>query len=118
MIFFGKPFQPPRPEPKKAPPPPPKPKTLFEEKKHWKRNEFLRRTTKTPFKGYFGQHARKKLIQETFPHQRFGTHISKAEAQKRLKELRREELFAKDYSARKKAGKLRTYLEKETGLKA
>lgn len=109
MGFFGK-----------RPASQPKPSTLFGEKKHWARKDFLGRTTKESLKiggrGFSG-YERKKAMQELFPHQRFSTHISEREVKTRLRELRKQQTFAKTSSEKQKAAKLRSYLEKGTGLK-
>ncbi len=123
MGFFGKPFQPSKPEPKKIPSHPSKPKTIFEEKKDWARRDLQRKATQSSHRPrtLYGQalsiHAERKLWDETLPSKRFGTHISETEAKKRLRELRKQETFAKTYAEKQKTAKLRGYLEKETGLK-
>ncbi len=94
----------------------PKPKTLFEEKKDWTRADFLRRTTKAPWKRY-SSYERKKMLNTAFPSRRFSTYISEREAKTRLRELRKEEYRAKTGAEKSKLGGLRKYLEKQTGLK-
>jgi len=107
---FQKPSPPKRPIPQKSVPQ--KPKTLFEEKKDWRRQEFISRLAKEPLsiKGKpLSFYERKKMVNETFPAQRFSTYISDREAKTRLRELRRGE--------KGRPGGFRKYLEKESGLK-
>ena len=100
-----------------------KPKPLFEQKKDWSRRELQRKATQNPHRPrtLYGQalpiHAERKLWDETLPQKRFGTHISEIEAKKRLRELRKQETFAKTYDEKRKLSRLRDYLEKETGLR-
>lgn len=103
--------------------PPEKPKTLFEEKKQWSRDELKRRIeeSKPYIPGAGGEiythQERKRMLDTVFPHKRFHGHISDTEAKQRLRELRKEEYQAKTYGEKIKLGRLRQYLEKETGLK-
>jgi hypothetical protein len=123
MAFLGKIFQSSEPESKKTPQQPSKPKTLFEEKKDWKRSEFLRKASqnhyryKEPSGRTVSVYEEKKILEEAFPQERFGSYLSENEAKKRLRELRSEEYRAKTWDEKKRLAKLREYLEKETGLK-
>ena len=116
---------PPRIEPKKISPPsqkpstPPKPKTLFGEKKDWKRQEFINQTAKNSFSSggkMYSFYERKKMLEKTFSPGRFSTYISEGEAKTRLRELRSEEYRAKTYVEKTKLAGMRKYLEKQTGL--
>jgi len=123
---------PPRIEPKKISPPAQKPsmsqkpapaqkpKTLFEEKKDWKRQEFLNQAAKNPFSSggkMYSFYERKKMLEKTFSPGRFSTYISEGEAKTRLRELRSEEYRAKTYVEKSKLAGMRKYLEGQTGLK-
>ena len=57
------------------------------------------------------------MIDAALPSKRFSTYVSESEVKTRLRELRKEETFAKAGVDKQKAAKLRSYLEKETGLK-
>lgn len=101
---------------------PPKNNSPFDKKKDWHRSDFIREISKTPVRPKtlygtsFSIPQEKKLWGEIFPQKRFGSYISEQEVRKRLRELRREEVFAKTYAEKKRLSKLRDYLEKETGL--
>ena len=118
MALFGKPSQPSKQVPQKAPKP--EPQTMFEKKEHWTRDDFKREAAKSPLElGGSGivEHQRKEEINKLFPSGRFGTHISERDAKTRLRELRKEETFAKTYNEKARLGRLKSYLEKSTGLK-
>lgn len=115
-MFFPK-KQKPTPAPKPAPPS--KPKPFFGPQGSIYRKDFLKQTSKSSFGGPAGGYPsfqRKKMIGEAFPQKRFGTHISRMEAGKRLRELRREEHQAKSWADKTRIARLRKHLEKETGL--
>lgn len=98
------------------PAPPQGPKALFEQKKDWIRSEFLGRVAKAPF-GLESYHERRKMIDQALPSSRFSTYISEHEVKNRLRELRKQETFAKNYTEKQKTARLRRYLEEATGLK-
>jgi hypothetical protein len=110
-------------------PAPEKPKTIFEQKKDWRREEFINRLAKEPLsiKGrQLSFYERKKVLNEAFPLSRFSTYISDKEARQRLKELRREESRAKASGEKvgqsyvkkyERVGAIKKYVEKGTSFK-
>lgn len=83
-----------RPAPPKAPP-----TTLFGEKKYWTKVDMRQNIKKlSPFilKGkVFTQQQRAKMIEQWFPYQKFGTHITEQKTKAVLRQLRRKETWAK-----------------------
>jgi hypothetical protein len=126
MFLFGKSQQPKPSTPKTNPisqssSTSSKPKSLFEERKEWKRSDFLQRVTKTSFTTPTGRtlfhYERNKMMNELFPSNKFGDRISEQEVKNRLRQLKSEEYRAKSSEQRKLLSKQRTYLENVTGLR-
>lgn len=72
---------------------------------------------KTPGGRTLSVYEERKQLEQAFPSKRFGSRISESEVKKRLRELRTEEYRAKTWDEKERLGRLRDYLEKETGLK-
>ncbi len=89
---------------------PVKPKTVFEEKKDWARDDFMRKAGKGLLES-----EKKKLDKAFSP--KFGTYISEGEAKSRLRELRGEEYKAKTGKEKSEIRKTKQVLEKGIGLK-
>ena len=107
---------------KESKPPLSKPKTLFEEKNLWHRKDLRMKIKKTSpnipgTSAKYFKEERKKMIDKVFPEKKFGSHISVIEAKNRLRELRKEEFKSSSGLKKKEAKRLRSYLDRETGLK-
>lgn len=105
--------------PKKTSLSPSKPKGLFEERKEWSRYSLKRRIERTPLDVSGGKYSavkRKEMMEQLLPSKKYQGYISEKEAKQRLRELRKEEYYAKTGQEKTKISRMRKYLEEETGL--
>jgi len=97
------------------------PTSVFGERKHWNKLQMRERIKKvSPFivKGkMFKGKERIGMVEQWFPHKRFGTHITEREVKTRLRELRKAENRAQIGKEKKLYKYQKKLLEAFTGVK-
>lgn len=101
-----------------------KPKSLFEEKKEWRRGTLKEKIKNAPShipgtggRSFYSNQEQEEMIERGFPSKRFGDYISESDAKKRLREMKKEEGKAKTSEEKIKINRARRYLEDQFGLK-
>lgn len=105
---------------KKAPAPPKPPPSFFGQKQYFSKLDLRERTRKlSPFilQGkIFTKPEREKIVEQWFPNKRFGAYVNESEIKYRLRELRKQEYWAKP-AEKKTIKSQRKLLEAFTGVR-
>lgn len=97
------------------------PTSIFEERKYWNKLQMRQGVKKlSPFilKGkMFKGRERVAMVEQWFPHKRYGTHITEGKVKKRLRELRKAEYNARTSKEKSTYKNQKKLLEAFTGVR-
>lgn len=83
----------------RRPAPPKAPSSLFGDKKYWSKVDMRQNIKKlSPFilRGkVFTQQQREKMVEQWFPHQKFGAYVTEQETKQALRQMRKKEFWGK-----------------------
>ena len=100
---------------------PKKPGSIFEEKKYYGKRDLrekIRKVSPYILRGkMIPWREREKMVEQWFPHKRFGSYVKEGEVKRRLRELRGMEYRAKTGKEKKIYGTQRKLLEAFTGVR-